>query len=138
MCVAFAAAVVIVSGCGPARRPTVETAKVSGTVKLDGAPLDGAQVNFVAADYAGLATTDSSGHYELDAQPGENTVYIRKFEGNLGSDPRGLELQSDTGEGNVGPKQLLPPKYSDPEKTELKFTVPDAGATNADFGLSSK
>ncbi len=127
----------IAAGCGRSGRPRVKTAKVSGTVKLDGSPLEGAQVNFVAQSYAGVATTDSSGRYELDAEPGENTVYIRKYEGMGSSFDETMLTESDTGRDIGGPKQLVPAQYSDPAKTELKFTVPDRGSKEADFDLSS-
>lgn len=134
--VAFMLVVPIVVGCGPKGRPAVKTVKVSGAAMLDGKPLDGAKVNFVGPDFAGIATTDSSGRFELDAQPGENTVFIQKVEG-ASSDPRLAEFQSDGPGGKDAPKELVPAKYSDPSKTELKFTVPDGGATDANFDMSS-
>lgn len=121
------------TGCGKSGRPEVETVAVSGTVQLDGSPLEGAEVNFLAADYAGVATTDASGKYQMKAQPGENKVYIRKYEGDYDPTMTG----SDTG-GGGGPKQLVPAKYSDPDKTELKFTVPNDDVNNADFQLTSQ
>jgi hypothetical protein len=124
-------------GCGPKRRPTVETTKVSGTIQMDGKPLDGAQVNFLGADFAGVATTDASGHYELDAQPGENKIYVTKMTGlPPGWDETMLPGASDA-PGATGPKQLVPKKYSDPFDTELKFTVPEDGSTDANFDLTS-
>ncbi|MBI2480803.1 MAG: hypothetical protein HYV60_19900 [Planctomycetia bacterium] len=114
----------------------MKTAKIAGTVQLDGKPLADAQVNFLAAEYAGVATTDASGHYELEAQPGENTIYIKKFEG-VGPDfDETMIVESDMPGG--GPKQLIPSKYSEPSKTELRFTVPESGSEAANFELSSR
>jgi len=96
--------------------------------------LAGAEVNFVAEKYAGVATTGSDGTYKLRAQPGENKVFIRKMP--EGYDP--TDLGGDTPEARAALGQLVPEKYSDPQKSELKFTVPDAGASNADFQITSK
>jgi hypothetical protein len=136
MFVVFVLTAVVTSGCGGGSK--VETAKVSGTVQLDGKPLDGAEVNFVAEEYAGIATTDSSGNFELEAQPGENTVFISKYEGADPSFDETMISESDTGGPAEGPKQMVPEKYSDASKTELKFTVPDDGSTDANFDLSTK
>ncbi len=124
-----------IMGCGPAGRPTIPTVAVSGTVTMAGKPLEGAEVNFMTAEYAGVATTDASGHYAMEAQAGENTVYVSKY------DMKDLDPDFDAtmvGEGDMpgdGPKQLVPKKYSDPDETELKFTVPDEGTEAADFDL---
>lgn len=127
-------AVVAVVGCGPSR-PTVKTAPVSGTVIVDGKPVEGAQVNFLATDYAGVAKTDASGKYQLEAQPGENSIYIVKYNTD---DPNFDETMMAGSDAGGGPKQLLPPKYSDSSQTELRFTVPDEGSTEANFDLRSR
>jgi hypothetical protein len=135
VCLVF---VLLISGCGPDRRPTVETTKVSGTVQVDGKPVDGAKVNFLGVEYAGVATTDANGHYELDAQPGENKVYVVKLTGvPPGWDETMLPGASDA-PGAGGPKQLLPKKYSDQFETELRFTVPEDGSNAANFDLTTK
>ena len=127
--VALTLMIILLAGCGRSRGPRtdVDTAEVSGTVTLDGTPLPDAEVNFVAEKYAGIAHTAADGTYRLQAQPGENTVYIRKYEGwTPDTDPTAVETM----------KQLLPEKYSSPEKSELKYTVPESGAAGADFPLS--
>lgn len=124
----------LIVGCGPSGRPEVETAPVSGTIQLDGQPLADAQVNFLTDEYAGVATTDANGNYELKAQPGENTVYVVKYES---SDPDFDEtMMGGADQPGGGPKQLLPKKFSDPEESELRFTVPDAGSADANFDLT--
>jgi len=134
--VAVCLLVSLVSGCGPKGRPTVPTAVVSGVVKLDGQPLSGAQVNFLNSDYAGVADTDSSGRFELTAQPGSNKVYIVKYEGVSGTFDATMVGGGDM--AGSGPKQLLPPRFSDAEKTELTFTVSEAGNSDANFEVTSK
>lgn len=124
----------LIMGCGPGSRPEIETAPVSGTVQLDGQPLGDAQVNFLTDDYAGVATTDASGKYELEAQPGENIVYVVKYDS---ADPDFDEtMAGGADQPGAGPKQLLPEKFSDPEASELRFTVPDAGSNDANFDLT--
>ncbi|NIP86928.1 MAG: carboxypeptidase regulatory-like domain-containing protein [Planctomycetales bacterium] len=57
---------VLLAGCGgnPADYP--ETAPVTGTVTLDGAPLEGASINFVpATGRSSSGKTDAQGRYEL-------------------------------------------------------------------------
>lgn len=126
-------------GCGGGRKATVEVVKVSGIVKLDGQPLPDAEVNFLGQQYAGVAKTGPEGRYELEAQAGENTVYIRKFEGAGPSfDATMMDTRSDSPGGPTGPKQVVPKKYSDPSASELRFTVPDNGSSEANFDLTSR
>lgn len=122
-------------GCGPSGRPKVETAPVSGTIQLDGQPLSGAEVNFLTDEYAGVATTDASGNYELEAQPGENVIYVVKYDS---SDPEYDETMVGGDQPGGDPKQTLPKKFSDPEASELRFTVPDTGSSEANFDLTSR
>jgi len=133
----LAVAVTMFLGCAPQGRTKVKTAKVSGTVTLDGNALVGAQVNFNGQEFAGIATTDSAGHYEMEAQPGENKVFIVKYEGMDDPDFDPTEVGAGDAGGGGGPKQLVPEKYSDEAKSELKFTVPDDGADDANFDLTS-
>jgi len=133
------AIVTLAVGCGRGRRTKVEVVKVSGVVKLDGQTLADAEVNFLGQEYAGVAKSGPDGRYELEAQPGENTVYIRKFEG-VGPDfdATMMDSRSDQPGGPGGPKQVVPKKYSDPGASELRFTVPDDGSNEANFDLTSR
>lgn len=140
---------VICVGCGSPTDQT-PTVGVKGTVTLGGKPLEGADVYFINGQYSGSGKTDATGVYTLSggAVTGENTVYISKLsvpEGAAGSDGAIDEgqLMAMAGDPSVsnsktGPKQLVPAKYSDPGKTELKFAVPDSGAEAADFALDAK
>lgn len=145
---------VVVSGCGKSEEGT-PTVGVSGTVTLDGEPLEGAEVHFLAENFASTGMTGADGRYELvqGAPPGENTVYIRKpMPGSeLAGDPveTGLdELQMQLGEEGVSDEPAtvgappaddqIPPRFSDPEKTTLTYQVPEGGTDNADFRLQSE
>jgi hypothetical protein len=121
-------------GCGPSGRPKIATVPISGNIQVDGKPFANAKVNFLTSEYAGIAETDASGNFTMEAQPGENTVFIVKY-----SDPNFDETMiggSDT--PSSAPKQVLPDKFSDATKTELRFTVPDGGTTEANFDLKSR
>lgn len=137
--VSLAAAAVVtlaVTGCGSGDRPTVKTAPVSGVVQMDGQPLAGAEVNFLNTDYAGVAETDANGRFEMTAQPGNNKVFIVKYQGVSGTFDATMIGGGDM--AGSGPKLLVPPKFSDPSKTELNFNVSDSGNTDANFEITSK
>lgn len=138
------------AGCGsPSAGPS--TVSVQGTVTLDGKPVEGADVCFINGQFSSTAKTDAAGVYELagGAIPGPNTVYISKLSIPEGA-MAGMEGAIDEGQmmamagdpalarSKKGPKQLLPPRYSDPGKTELTVAVPEAGIQAADFALKSK
>ncbi len=133
-------------GCSSSTGP--ETAHISGTVLLDGAPAAGVDVTFMNGEYSAFARTDGEGKFELEtgAAVGDNSVYFSKIEG------QGLELDAAEGmdEGQLMamrdpglpaarvPRQLIPPQYSDPAKTTVHFDVPGAGADDVEFQLTSK
>lgn len=107
---------------------------VSGTIHLDGKPLEGAMVTFypqvdasAAFDSAGTSQglTDANGEYELilsrdakGAMVGEHLVYI--------------ETQEDGGGGDygAGKKEMVPKRYN--SESELKVTV-EPGHNTLDF-----
>lgn len=139
-----------VAGCSSGRRKSVKTVAVSGTVTLDGQPLEGVEVCFAAENHVGSGVTRADGKYDLvaGAEPGPNQIYFKPVvsgvqqlgegmdEGQLqamveggGAPPPGVTLQT-------GPK--LPERYTDPEKSNTKFDVPAEGAEGVDFRLTSQ
>lgn len=129
------------SGTGP------ETAAVSGTVYLDGVPATDVDVTFMNGSYSILGRTDAEGKYELPsgAAVGENKIYFSKITGPAGMNPvEGLDggqlmAMRDPGvHPSRAPKQLIPDKYSDPTKTEVRFVVPSDGVAGADFELQTR
>ena len=138
----FALAGGLVVGCaGGSTTDDVPTADVSGTIRLDGQPLEGADVLFMAQDYAGYGKTDSSGKYGLKAKPGENKVTVSKAEGQ-GAGEEGAEafdwsmMAEEMPNAAKLPGQLIPERYRHPGKTELKFNVTEDGSRSADFDLT--
>lgn len=154
----LAAASAAVCGCSGSKGP--HTVPVSGTVTLDGQPLAGAEVHFVGPGFSGFGKTGPDGKYRLvqGAVPGENRVYITK---KVGGEPSKLvpgfgqegldegqleaaaQAQRDPETGQIPPqaavpRELIPADYSDPANTKLTYTVPDGGASGADFALTSQ
>ncbi|MDA0835771.1 MAG: carboxypeptidase-like regulatory domain-containing protein [Planctomycetota bacterium] len=127
---------VLLFGCGPEGPPLLELEPVTGTVTLDGKPLNNAVVMFIPIN-EGLesnAKTNDQGVYELEIRgnkgikAGEYKVTINKR-----VKPDGSELDPGGGMG----ENLLPAKYSEMVNTELKATVPKGGG-KIDFDLKLK
>lgn len=107
--------------------------KVTGTVTLDGKPLEYAKLEFFPQPAGGLSSgrTDKDGHYqlyfgrdEMGAKVGEHLVQIRT----AGAGP------SEGDYGSSAPEKI-PLKYN--TKSELKATV-KPGSNTIDFDLESK
>ncbi|MCA9089244.1 MAG: carboxypeptidase regulatory-like domain-containing protein [Planctomycetaceae bacterium] len=123
---------VFATGCGsgvPSDRPDLAT--VTGTVTLDGQPLEGADVTFQPESARpSVGTTDSSGKYELiylndvkGAVVGPNRVMITTRRDGADDDPS----------SNV--PERLPKKYH--AESTLSADV-EAGSNVFDFDLTSE
>ncbi len=118
-------------GCGNSN--SLETVEITGTIKVNGQPVEGLQVNFRTPDGPqAIGVTDAEGKYQLTlpggnkgGQIGTNTVAI------IGRDPKIspesiAEMKADaeaSGKPFVDPTKLpiIPAKYN--EKTELSADV---------------
>jgi hypothetical protein len=118
----------LVAGCGSS-----DFGQVEGTVTMDGAPLQGATVEFqpIKGKRPSYGTTDESGHYTLSytmeksgAEVGEHQVRITK-----------PLIKSDESGDDVILGEQVPAKYN--VNTELKKTV-EAGSNTFDFALDSQ
>lgn len=151
VCIALVVAT-CVSGCGGSKGG-IKSVDVSGTVSLDGEPLEGADVYFSSGKYGGYGTTDSQGKFRLvnGAAVGENKVSFKKFDTSNsqgidmsipGMDERQaaamMEAQSRAKGGKVMKGSLIPPEMTDPKTTKLTFEVPEGGTDSADFRLTTK
>ena len=142
----FVSALVVAAGCG---QSGVETVNVSGTVYLDGQPVEGVEVYFASENHAGFGVTAADGTYELvqGAEPGENKLRFSKVVNSEFNDPENgmdigqleaLAMAHGGGPGVRLPGQMIPSKYSDPALSKIVFEVPDGGTGSADFRLTSK
>ncbi|QDV27252.1 carboxypeptidase-like regulatory domain-containing protein [Aureliella helgolandensis] len=132
------------AGCGPDLSHLPATVTAEGTVTLDGAPVEGATVSFIAeqGNYHATATTDASGHFSLDAfkekpgaVPGSYRVEINKtLVEAIGSGGGGDE--GGIGETNV--QFGLPKKYAAMATSGLSHTIPEQGDSAITFELKSK
>ncbi|MBD3672284.1 MAG: carboxypeptidase regulatory-like domain-containing protein [Planctomycetaceae bacterium] len=143
---------VVCIGCGKTSEE-VQTVDVSGVVTLDGKPVEGAEVNFFSkvGNFLGTGVTDQDGKYTLyqGAALGENQVWISKDTSKSDTNPAGMDpaenpdadpsqMAAAAGtEGDIEAKgEQIPEKFSDPDKTVLKFNVQEGGSSNADFKLT--
>ncbi len=153
-------------GCGQSGADRPATYAVTGKVTLDGNPVEGAAVSFVASGEGKSAAgiTDASGTYQLStfggndgAVPGQYKVKITKYKGEGGEvAPGGITGPIDDGgqhpddydgapevggasEGPPGlPENELPANYADPNMSGLTATVTENAAQNVfDFELKS-
>jgi hypothetical protein len=140
-------------GCGGSNWPP--TYKSTGTVTLDGSPVERASITFypLNGQKPANATTDASGNYELTsfnagdgATPGSFGVAIQKFpvieiDAVPGGRPFDESSNTDAGPSpdSVGdPENELPKKYSSHEKSGLSATVTADGENIFNFNLTSE
>jgi hypothetical protein len=132
-------AALITIGCGDSREYGL--APVSGIVTLDGKPIDKARVSFQPQGSTtnpgpgSYAFCDASGHFELKTIRDEPGAVVGPHAVRITSPrpPGNSASDSDTGPAFKDP---IPTKYN--YQTELTFTVPQGGTTEANFELTSK
>lgn len=130
-------AVVTATGCGGG--PAAGTIQVTGVVKLDGKPLEGATVAFLPKEGGLMATTDTdaTGKFTLNATAGNNAVTVAK------AAPPGTTLDPYATVPAEGPPPappegtVVPAKYADPKSSGLAIVVA-GGMTEINLDLTSK
>ena len=136
------------AGCNSGLRElpeeTAELVPVGGVVTLNGEPLANAVVQFYPTSGGGQGAgyfghTDLTGRFDLaspagpsGAAPGSYTVAISKF---ARADGSPFPPDADSGVFAAEGVEHVPPKYSDPGRTELRATVPQEGKTDFEFPL---
>ena len=140
-----AAALISAAGCGKGG-----TVPLRGTVTLDGRPLQGATVHFIAQDPGGrdaLGSTDADGVFRLStsepndgAFPGSYKVIVRpatQVDPEIAAmTPAEAMKAASAGRKVNRPAVALPPRFSDPGQTILEQDVPASG--DVVFELQSK
>lgn len=144
-------------GCGKSGPEGPPTYAVTGKVTLDGNPVEGASVGFVASagGNSAIGTTDASGAYQLStfgsndgAVAGQYKVKVTKYKGQGGAvAPGGVTGPIDDGgqhpadyvesEADAAPPENeLPANYADPTTSGLTATVTENASQNVfDFDL---
>ena len=140
------AALIAAAGCGKGEGPV----PLRGTVKLDGRPLQGATVHFIAPDPGGrdaLGSTDADGAFRLStfepddgAFPGSYKVIVRpatEADPELAAMTPAEAMEAASAGRKVNrPPVALPPRYSQPGQTILVQDVP--ASKEVIFELQSK
>lgn len=137
----FVAAVLAAATVGCGSKTEGPSAEVTGSVTLDGKPLDNAEIQFVPKGNATLglhtAKTDASGRFRVtrDApnnpvKPGTYAVLVSKVTG--GNDP------SQPGGGMDAQKNEVPAVYQDRSKTPLAAEVRDGATELQPFAITTK
>lgn len=131
-------------GCNSQGGNLPRTVPASGTVTLDGKPVDGAQVILVPANEGttgAFGVSDSGGRFSLRAYeqkpgaiPGEYKVQVSKtiqvkLDGAKGSVDGGDPVRFEYG---------VPAKYTGAKTSGLSVSIPDAGNKDIKLTLTSK
>tara|TARA_R110002095_G_scaffold215334_1_gene209160 strand:+ start:1857 stop:2270 length:414 start_codon:yes stop_codon:yes gene_type:complete len=133
----------LISGCGGTTVEVPELSPVSGIVTLDEKPLEGVLILYVPENGTpgdgSAAVSDADGKYTLKHRSGESGIqagqYAVTFSKFVMKD--GSAVESGIQPESVGARQLLPMRYTNPERTKEKATVIPEGGT-FDFSLQSK
>jgi hypothetical protein len=139
--------IALLVGCPGSGPPT---ARVSGTVKVGGKPMEGAQVTFMApgAPRAGIGTTDAQGRYQLStfasndgAVLGTHTVTITvgvKGAPAMSADKPDAAYGAAMSKAASGAPMIgteIPGKYANPATSGLTAVVTSGGKNEFDFDL---
>jgi hypothetical protein len=137
-CCLAAVLLIVAPGCGKHRRDAA-TAEVSGQVLIDGQPLPGGMITFVASDgFPSNGIIDEKGNYKVKAPVGDvsisvdNSMLAPKRPGREA--PPGMHHPrppsgDDPGAGVTGQYVKIPLRYADPSTSGLKYTVKSGSQT---------
>lgn len=146
----------VIVGCGS---DVPSTVPVTGTVTLDGKPVEGATVNFLSKDtnIAASGKTDAEGKFAMKTLVGSKSVdgvvvgnhgvAVVKTEAETAGDaPDDLEATKQMMEqmaenpaitSDFKPKALIPEKYNNPTMSQLSALVTDSGPNDFVLELTS-
>jgi len=141
---------VILTGCGGGTEATDRpaTVEVTGQVTYNGGPVEGAMVTFKSSSPDGRGATgrtDESGNFQLTtfesgdgAIPGSYGVTVAKTvtEGQLSDEETNAYYERGQTPPTPQTKDLLPPKYKDPQGSGLTAEVTEGGENEFPFELT--
>ncbi|WP_437206957.1 carboxypeptidase-like regulatory domain-containing protein [Planctomicrobium sp. SH664] len=126
-------ALLLMCGCsGPVREVKIATAE--GTVTLDGKPLQDGVVAFESrsSGLGAFGVLDADGKFRIERMPvGEFLVTIHPPEPPAPGEP------APPRPSTMGPIRKIPSKYASPTDSGLEVTIPEQGAKDLVFDLSS-
>lgn len=137
------AALVGSTGCGGGGT-TVSTVPASGTVTLDGAPVDGARLTFMpntgGPDKIGYAVTDAQGQFEATTRGGAPGLAVGSYRVLVEklALPDGSPIPPDAMAADVGAKNILPPLYANSDESPLSAAIADGGTSELKLELASR
>ena len=108
----------VLMGCNSGK---IKTYTCTGTVTMDGQPVDNASVAFINLSHSAPASarTDAAGKFTLQSEPGDYDVSVVKFTGNAtADDPYAPSTNS------------LPEKYANMKTSGLKVKVETNSSKN--------
>jgi len=136
--VAMLLSLICLGGCSNS-----QATKVTGQVTLDGAPLDGANLQLVGTSDPALGmhstSTDAEGKFSF-TEPGDSTTPIKTGSYVVLVSKRTLppDAANLPGGGMGADKEIVPAVYQDKEKSPLKVDVNAAKTELPPLQLSSK
>jgi len=124
--IAFLLSLTMFIGCKGTENP-YGTVQVEGTVTLDGTPIEGVNVNFIArgGEFSAGGLTNASGKFTVatggftGAKPGEYDVTFSKMELS-GQDLSYEEYTAKFGNRQPEPVYLIPQKYENAKTSGIK------------------
>jgi hypothetical protein len=136
------ALLLFLAGCGPSGPAMV---KVTGTVTLDGMPVEGANVMFVPASTGKPAQgkTDAAGKFTLNTDPAKPDDGAQEGEYNVavsGVRTTGVQVNPDGTSGDasqISQVWFVPKQYANPASSGLRQTV-TKGMQPVELKLSTK
>lgn len=108
--------------------------KLSGTVTLDGQPVEDGSISLMPVDGKGVTGGGliSNGKYTAESSPGEMAVQIYAYKTVTRANPTAEEIERGITDDRV---ELLPPVYNRQSKLRIQVSSSDR---NFDFPLTSQ
>lgn len=131
------------AGCGSAGGAAGGLVPVAGNILVDGNPAGNVKLTFVpqgdTKGNGGGGITDSTGRYEAAATQGKRGLPPGKYKvvASRRLNPDGSPPDPNTPPIESNAVETLPPKYSDPAKTELSLTISAEDKRSFDFSLQT-
>lgn len=137
----------LISGCGGDETPLYPA---TGTVQLQGVPVEFAVVAFVPVDKGStaVAMTDDSGRFTVTTPPGRKGLAAGKYRVSVTKSSTSerpveavtfadMEREHKAGiqKKVIKPKAGVPPRYSDPATSQLEAEVKNSGKNDFTFEL---